>query len=57
MRSLEEAVDGESGSTPDLLSSPEVLTWRRMLRGVSRVEGTFLWRAVAALMDETVCME
>lgn len=47
--------DGEErGGRPDLLSSPDVLTWRKTLRGSVRVSGRALLSAVASLVDEMV---
>lgn len=43
------------GGTPDLDSSPEVLTWRRTLRGGRSAE-TALLSAVAPLVEERVWM-
>lgn len=51
-----EIVDAESGGRPDLLSSPEVFTWRRMFRGEVRSGERYLLRAVAALVEVTVWM-
>ena len=42
------------GGRPDLLSSPDVLTWRRMLRGVVLSAEMYLFKAVAALDEVTV---
>jgi len=47
-----EMSDKESGGRPDLASSPEVLTWRRTLRGACG--GRALLRRVASLVEERV---
>ena len=46
---------GDNGGIPDLFDSPDVLTWMRILRGMGRSAGRFLFRAVAALIEFTVC--
>ena len=46
--------DNDSGGRPDLLSSPEVLTWRRMLSGGRSAE-RYLFKLDAPFVEVTVC--
>lgn len=49
-----EVVDEVRGGRPDLFSSPDVFTCKRILRGVARSDEMYLLRAVAALVEVTV---
>ena len=56
--SSEVSSDDESvrGEIPDFESSPDVLIWIRTRRGEVRSVGSDLFRAVAALIELSVCM-
>jgi len=46
--------DVERGGRPDLVDSPEVLTWMRTLRNVSRAGGRALCKTFATFADVIV---
>lgn len=52
---MESAGEDETrGGKPDFDDSPDVLIWSRTFKGVVRVEGRALFRAVAVLVDVRV---